>query len=163
MKLTIWKVIAFCISMLSVGYVTGRFTAPPREIVVDRPYTVVDTLMVIDTVYVEQPPVYIHTPAKTDTIWLPTPEHQFQLVSSMDTILQSKGTRYGDLRVDYFHPPWDKFDISFAPAPLPTITKVKPVVTYVPSTIRHRWYQTPTFLFAAGAAAGAYLTYRVVK
>jgi hypothetical protein len=156
------KIIITLITYTVIGLVSGYSgykMRKPQTVYVDVPRTVNDTLYVTQEVI-----KYKWLPAKRDTIWntitktivdtLNIMPHQ---VAYIDTALKVGGTKYGDLAVAYYPIPWDRFNVQFRPAPLPSVTVTKFV------TVEQPWYKHPAVALGVGLMAGAFAVEQIRK
>ena len=151
MKKTYYIIAAVYVVSLLISAFAGYQMRKPETVYVDVPRTVTDTVYVYNNVV-----QYKYLPAKHDTVWntiTKTVTDTLQLVPSqvayVDTVLRSDTQVYGNLSVAYYPYPWDRFNVQFKPAPMPTITITK----YVDK--KRSWYEHPAFTAALGIAAGA--------
>lgn len=137
--------------MLASGI--GGYSAKKTEVVyVDRVSVKTDTLWLQPAAEIH----YVNLPAKHDTIHVLMPAaHDTVFLQAekysafIETDLKVDTTNYGRLTATYYYPPWDTFDIKFAPAPRPIITTT---LVMQPTVAWHR----NRFLWAAlGVATGA--------
>ena len=146
------------IILLGCGILIGS-VFPIRKPEVQRVgYPVHHTVTEVDTVYVTVPPeIQYVTQTVHDTVYVETPqEDEFYVISSTQMDLVDNGVRYGDLYIEYTHPPWDEFTFTFNPAPLPTRVVKMPVTQYTEREAY--WYEHPLLHFTIGAAMGSVVT-----
>lgn len=153
------KKLKFWLGLIS-AVVVGAYTAGYKIGQGDtETVTVTEEIISVDTVYVDvEKIIYKNIPAKHDTVEYvhtvhDTTETWMQDVATVDTVLQANSVKYGDLFVAYFPRPIDVFDVSFQPAPLPTVETLKIIKE------RRAWYDTPVFGFAVGTVWGAAMYY----
>lgn len=144
---------------LGVGFAGGVMKAKKNIQYVEVPAT---PMIVIqsDTLYVEKPVVRYITKSTIDTVVVEREIDPagFQVLASTTQKLDSEGTNYGSVDVEYLMPPWDEFHISFNPAPLPVVVKTETIhqVQYVSQPLKY--YEKRWFNFAIGLGFGAVMT-----
>ena len=137
------------------GYLRGS-AKDPEIITIEKHHIVMDTVTVSKPV---EPLNYQAIPAHRDTQLVTITRYdtvrQVDVARSwMDTTLVASGRPYGDLFVEYFHPPADRFDLQFDPVPWEkkTITRI----VRVPK--QKSWYNNEWLWLTVGLVGGACLT-----
>ncbi len=116
-----------------VGWTWGR-----SELRKDIALAPRDTISHVDTVIAHVPEIkYVHLPARIDTVRDTTYIEQPVLVASIDTVM---AVHKDTLRVEYFFPPLNFFNVDFKPGPIPVLIKTETVTkTVIESEISLPW------------------------
>lgn len=148
-----WHIALLLLTGMLAAGMGGYGLRKTQVVYVDRVSVKTDTLWLAPAAEIR----YVNLPAKHDTVRLTLTAthldtvylHEAKYSAFVETDLISDSVRYGHLTATYYYPPWDTFDIKFAPAPMPLITTTQLLQTPVP------WHRNRFLWMALGLATGA--------
>ena len=153
MTKNLWTSVITIIALVGIGFIIGTTITSKRTITVEVPGpTQTEYITQMDTVWVKVPVTMYVTSATIDTVYRDVEPAGFTVLASTTVNLEADDTRYGSVDIEYIYPPWDEFNTTFYPAPLPTVVKTVTAVQYRPQPLRY--YQKPAFNWAVGMLMG---------